>query len=112
MAYYLGVDIGGTKSHALVADEAGRAFGFGQGGAGNHETVGYNGLIQTLQSVTRQALTAAGITIDQIAGAGFGIAGYDWPAERQPTLQAIDTLGLAAPLEVVNDALIGLLAGS
>ena len=112
MAYYLGVDIGGSKSHALIANEAGQALGFGQAGAGNHETVGYDGLIQTLQSVTRHALAAAGISSDQIAGAGFGIAGYDWPAERLPTLRAIETLGLTAPLEVVNDSLIGLLAGS
>ena len=32
MAYFLGIDIGGTKSHALIADEEGRAVGFGQAG--------------------------------------------------------------------------------
>ena len=49
---------------------------------------------------------------DAIGGAGFGISGYDWPSERQPTLQAIATLGLSCPVDAVNDALIGLLAGS
>ena len=34
MKYFLGVDIGGTKSHALIADENGQAVGFGQAGAG------------------------------------------------------------------------------
>lgn len=38
--YFLGVDIGGTKSHALVADETGQALGLGVGGAGNYEVVG------------------------------------------------------------------------
>ena len=30
--YYLGVDIGATKSHALIADETGRVVGFGAAG--------------------------------------------------------------------------------
>lgn len=112
MNYYLGIDIGATKSHALLADENGCALGFGEGGAGNHEVVGYEGLTATLQQVTSQALAAAGIVHGQIAGAGFGVAGYDWPSELPPTLEAIAALGLAAPLEVVNDTIIGLAAGA
>ncbi len=112
MNYFLGIDIGATKSHALVADENGCAAGFGQGGPGNHEVVGYEGLTATLHAITGQALADAGIRREQIAGAGFGVAGYDWPSELPPTLDAIATLGLAAPLEVVNDTIIGLAAGA
>ena len=112
MSYYLGIDIGATKSHALLADEHGCAAGFGQGGPGNHEVVGYAGLTATLQAVTDQALADAGIRRNQIAGAGFGVAGYDWPSELPPTMEAIATLGLAAPLEVVNDTIVGLMAGA
>jgi N-acetylglucosamine kinase-like BadF-type ATPase len=110
--YFLGVDIGATKSHALIADETGQAVGFGVHGPGNHEVVGYQGLIQTLNAVTGQALSAAGISKNDLAGAGFGIGGYDWPAEREPTRQAIQTLGLTAPFEFVNDTIVGLLAGA
>ncbi|MDH4136224.1 MAG: ATPase [Anaerolineae bacterium] len=110
--YFLGVDIGGTKSHALIADETGRALGLGVGGAGNHEVVGYQGLVETLNAITNEALSMAGISKNQLAGAGFGIAGYDWPAEREPTRQAIQTLGLSAPLAFANDTIIGLLAGA
>jgi N-acetylglucosamine kinase-like BadF-type ATPase len=112
MNYFLGIDIGATKSHALIADEHGCAAGFGEGGPGNHEVVGYEGLTATLQEITSQALADAGIRRAQIAGAGFGVAGYDWPSELPPTLEAIETLGLAAPLEVVNDTIIGLVAGA
>lgn len=112
MNYYLGIDIGATKSHALIADENGCAVGFGQSGPGNHEIVGYQGLAAALQAVTDQALADASIARQQIAGAGFGVAGYDWPSELPPTLEAIATLGLAAPLEVVNDTIIGLVAGA
>ena len=57
------------------------------------------------------ALAMAGIAASQIAGAGFGVAGYDWPSEREATLQAVRPLGIEAPIEVVNDTLVGLLAG-
>lgn len=109
--YFLGIDIGATKSHALIADETGQAVGFGTAGPGNHEVVGYDGLIAVLNDITQQALNAAGITRAEIAGAGFGVAGYDWPSERESTLEAIATLGLACPVEAVNDTVIGLLAG-
>ena len=110
--YFLGVDVGATKTHALMADEDGQVGGFGEAGPGNHEGVGYDGLAAVLQTATGQALACAGLSIDQIAGAGFGIGGYDWPSEREPMLRTIQTLGLKAPLEAVNDSIIGLLAGA
>jgi len=110
--YFLGVDIGGTKSHALIADDDGNALGFGMYGPGNHEDVGYEGLRIALQTVTDKAILMAGITKDQISAGGFGVAGYDWPSEHQPTLDAIQSIGLSAPVEAVNDTIIGLLAGA
>ena len=111
--YFLGVDIGATKSHALVADDTGQVLGFAKAGPGNHEIVGYKGLARTLQTVTKEALAMAGLVIDQLAGAGFGVAGYDWPSQRELTLAAFQRLRLGqTPLEIVNDTLIGLLAGT
>lgn len=110
--YFLGVDIGATKSHALVADEAGNAVGFAHGGPGNHETVGYAGTTRVLGEVSGAAMRMAGVRAAQIAGAGFGVGGYDWPSERGATLEAIATLGLACPVEAVNDTIIGLIAGA
>lgn len=110
--YFLGVDVGATKSHVLIADDLGQALGLGTGGCGNPDSVGYDGFAEVLRTATDEALAAAGITRDEIAGAGFGIGGYDWPSQREPILQAIGTLGLDAPLEPVNDAVIGLVAGA
>jgi N-acetylglucosamine kinase-like BadF-type ATPase len=110
--YFLGVDVGSSKTHALIADDQGNTLGFGRGGAGNHEGVGYEGLEKALQESTSQALAMAGLTVGQIHGAGFGVAGYDWPSERQPTLRSIATLDLLCPLEAVNDVDIGLIAGT
>jgi N-acetylglucosamine kinase-like BadF-type ATPase len=111
-SYFLGVDIGGTKSHALVSDDKGNALGFGTFGPGNHESVGYDGLQAALQMVTNKALVMAGLHKAQLSAGGFGVAGYDWPSERQPTLDAIKSIGLNAPVEAVNDTIVGLLAGA
>jgi N-acetylglucosamine kinase-like BadF-type ATPase len=110
--YFLGADVGATKTHSLVADETGRAAGFGTAGPGNHEMVGYDGLAAALAEASGQALAAAGVSKEEVAGAGFGVAGYDWPSEREPTLEAIGSLGLRAPVEAVNDTSLGLLAGA
>lgn len=110
--FYLGIDIGGTKSHALIADGTGHAVGFGMGGPGNHEVVGYDGLATTLQHLTHQAMRSAGLRHDDITAVGIGVAGYDWPSELQPTLGAIDSVGLQVPKLVVNDTIIGLVAGA
>jgi N-acetylglucosamine kinase-like BadF-type ATPase len=110
--YFLGIDIGATNSHGLIADEHGRAAGFGQAGGGNHERVGWDGFRQVLQTVTDRALASAGITKAQLSGVGLGMGGYDWPEDREPIRRRLELLGLNAPYEFVNDAIIGLLAGS
>jgi N-acetylglucosamine kinase-like BadF-type ATPase len=110
--YFLGADVGSTKTHVAIADENGRVLSLGEGGSGNPDNVGYEGLRRTLELATRSAMQQAGITIDQIAGAGYGVSGLDYPAQKTPTLEAIKSIGLRAPLEAVNDALIGVVAGA
>jgi N-acetylglucosamine kinase-like BadF-type ATPase len=112
MHYYLGADLGSTKTHTLIVDETGRALGFGESGPGNHETVGYDGMLRSMADGLEQALQAAGLNMADIKGAGFGVAGYDWPSETAATALVIDRLGLQAPYTFVNDAVPGLMAGS
>lgn len=110
--YFLGVDIGSTNSQAIIIDDQGKILGYGEGGPGNHEVVGYAGLQDTLKVVTEAALRAAGVSKEHIIGAGFGVSGYDWPSEHTPTMDVIQTLGLSAHLGLVNDTLLGLIAGA
>src|SRR6266496_6098624 len=112
MTYYLGADLGATKTHTLIVDETGRALGFGESGPANHESVGYDGMFQSMDSGMQQALRLSSLEKHQITGAGFGVAGYDWPSEIEATASVIDRLGLPAPYKFVNDAVPGLLAGS
>jgi N-acetylglucosamine kinase-like BadF-type ATPase len=112
MKYFLGVDVGSSKTHALIADETGQCIGFGKAGGGNHQGVGYDGLTNVLQRSFEGVSQMSGVEKDQIAGAGFGVAGYDFPSERGQNLQAIATLGLSCPIEVVNDGTNGLISGT
>ena len=112
MKYFVGFDVGSSKTHALIVDENGQCVGFGRAGGGNYQAVGWEGLRTALRESLAAALQMSGIDKAQIAGAGFGIAGYDFPSDREAHLQAIASLGLSCPVEVVNDGVNGLLAGA
>ena len=112
MHYDLGADLGSTKTHTLIVDETGRSLGFAESGPANHESVGYDGMFQSMQDGMEQALRAAGLKKEDMLGAGFGIAGYDWPSENEATASVIDRLGLKVPYKFVNDAVLGLVAGA
>lgn len=112
MKYFIGFDVGSTKTHALIVAENGQCTSSGKAGGGNYQAVGYDGLKAALRESLGAALQMSGIGKAQIAGAGFGIAGYDFPSDREPHLEAMATLGLSCPVEVVNDGVNGLLAGA
>lgn len=110
--YFLGVDVGATKSHAIICDGNGRIIGTGIAGPGNHENIGKSGFQKTLKEVVARALSDATLTNADIAGMGFGIAGYDWAEDLPMMHEVISSLNIHAPYEVMNDAGPGLLAGS
>lgn len=112
MKYFLGIDVGSSKTHALIVNENGKCVGFGKAGGGNHQSAGYAGTERAIRQSFEQARSASGVDSAQIAGAGFGVAGYDFPSDREAHLLAISKLGLSCPVEVVNDGINGLLAGA
>jgi len=112
MKYFLGIDVGSSKTHALIVDETGQCVGFGKSGGGNHQVVGYARLECVLKESFEAARQMSSVEKNQIVAAGFGVAGCDFPSDRQGHLQAIAALGLACPVEVVNDGMNGLLAGA
>lgn len=112
MRYFLGADLGGTKTHIVIADEAGRVIGFGKSGPGNPQTIGLDGMYKTLMEALTAALSSARLKEKDIVGAGFGIGGYDWPSEKAAMAGVIDKLNLNGPFEIMNDSLLGLVAGA
>jgi N-acetylglucosamine kinase-like BadF-type ATPase len=111
--YYLGVDTGATKTHALITDRCGNVKAFTDGGPGNPQSIGgYSALEKLLSAMISNACDIADIDIKDIRSAGLGLAGYDWPSQRERFYQVARGAGLPEQTELVNDAGLGIYAGT
>jgi N-acetylglucosamine kinase-like BadF-type ATPase len=108
----LGIDGGGTKTHAVIADADGAVHGFATSGPANWEVVGLRGAGESLREATGRALQAAGADIRDVAAAAFGLAGIDWDSDVPRMMVEVEHLGLACPADVTNDSFIALRAGT
>ena len=72
--FFLGVDVGSTKTEAAVADSSGNILGRGLTGAGNHENVGYDGLTRAIADSVTLACREAGIRMQDLCAGGFGVS--------------------------------------
>ncbi len=112
MTVVLGLDGGGTKTHVVIADDGGALLGAATGGASNWEDVGLEGAASAIRAVALEALQASGLERDAISSSVLGLAGTDWPSDRE-RLGAIPlALGLGGSAEIVNDAFVALRAGA
>jgi N-acetylglucosamine kinase-like BadF-type ATPase len=109
---FLGIDAGGTKTHALLADETGQVCGVGRAGPGNWETVGLDGAFHALHAATSASLAQAGAGPDDVAAIGCGLAGLDWPSDEARLRPVVERLGLGGRQILTNDSFIALRAGS
>jgi N-acetylglucosamine kinase-like BadF-type ATPase len=109
---FLGLDAGGTKTHALLADADGAALGIGRAGPGNWEGVGLNGAYRALHEATREALAHVGAAPAGVTAAAYALAGLDWPSDEVRLRRAIERLGVGGPQVLVNDSFAALRAGA
>jgi len=107
--HVLGIDAGGTKTVCLLADDTGRIVGEGRGPGANFHTSGELDLERVLRQVVDQAMGDGEIVP---AAACIGIAGVDREPEAALVRDIMRRIGCAAPVVVVNDALIALAAGT
>ena len=112
--YVLGLDQGGSKTHAVVADMEGNILGIGCGAGACHSVIGLEAATAAIYDASMQAIGAAGITTAQIAVVAAGLTGVDWPHETQLLTAAVsDTLHIPQEkIIVVNDCLIAPRAGT
>jgi glucosamine kinase len=83
MAYYLGIDGGGTKTAALIIDESGAERGRGQGGPGNVATHDDAMLTHSLRDALEGACQTAKLPRNtRFAAVCAGIAGYSAAPRR------------------------------
>jgi len=110
--YFLGIDVGATKTHALLTDEHGTPLALCNAGSGNPESVGYTAFARVVSALVENACQQANITKSTISSAGFGIAGFDWPSEEEEFSSIIRSIIPGVPFTLVNDALLGIPAGT
>ena len=117
---YLGVDGGGTKTHAVIVDESGHERGRGHAASANITAVGTETAVANILAAVHAAQQSAGHTAP-LAGAWLGLAGIDRPedaAALRPRLCAVaTTLRLTNDGELVLGALergqgVALIAGT
>jgi len=109
---FVGADAGGTKTHALVADESGEVLGVGRAGTGNWEGVGLDVALAALRQAVGEALSAARTSPREVTAAGYGLAGLDWPSDEARLRPLVEELGLSGPSVLVNDTFVALRAGA
>jgi len=106
VAYYLGIDGGGTKTTCDVGDDS-QVLATATAGPSNIVRVGEAQARESLHQAVRQACAAAGITPPQVAHTcvgGSGAARPDLAARLHRALAEI----LPTPIEVVGDMQIAL----
>lgn len=107
---FLGIDAGGTKTHALLVNEKGKVVGQGISGNGNHQTA-FQAARDNIEDACNQALSAAGATKDDITFAYFGLAGADREPDYAILRPMIASLGYERHA-IACDTMIGMRAGT
>ena len=107
--HVLGIDAGGTKTVCLLADEQGVIVSEGRGAGANLHTAGELAAEKVLHEAMEAAIGERAITPAAIC---LGIAGVDRDDEARTVRAIMRRIGYKSRVLVVNDALIGLVAGA
>lgn len=105
--HVLGIDVGGSKTMCVLADEQGRMVASAHDEGANLQDVGELALERVLHRVIERTI-AGGIKPSAIC---LGIAGVDRAADEAIVRGIMMRIGYDARILVVNDALIALQAG-
>jgi N-acetylglucosamine kinase-like BadF-type ATPase len=111
MGCILGIDGGNSKTHALITDEHGVPYGFGEAGASDYQEVGIDQAERAWLRAIRQASDQAGIHPDEITDASFCLAGADLTEDYVLLQSRVDQLLPHAMVKVKNDTIAALRAG-
>jgi glucosamine kinase len=104
VAFFLGIDGGGTKTECALGDEA-EVLGSSIGGTVKIKKVGTDAAGVALEGAIRAACERAGVAAHQIARTCIGVAGSSIPEVVDWTYSVLGQL-VSGEVEVVNDALI------
>ncbi len=110
MAYFLGVDGGGSHTTAWLADESGRILARSEGGPSNPLKVGFHAAQQGILRAVRRAVRQARLKAVTFDGVCAGLAGVDRPQVHRPLLAWLRKVAPARFHLLTTDAAIALRA--
>ncbi|MFE0459644.1 N-acetylglucosamine kinase [Kitasatospora sp. NPDC058965] len=106
----LGLDVGGTRTRAVLLDAAGAVHGRGEAGGGNPAGHGAQAALVQLSAAVRDALGATGR--ERVTDCLVGLAGYRaLPDPQEFADRCRAAFGLRCPVRLVPDAVPALAAG-
>jgi N-acetylglucosamine kinase-like BadF-type ATPase len=109
MKHVLGIDAGGTKTRALLADASGEVVADAIGSGANLRTHGELEVEKVLHGLVEETEARAGVRADAIA---IGIAGADRPDDHAVLESILRRFGFGRRFVITNDARIAFVAGS
>lgn len=107
--HVLGIDAGGTKTVCLLANERGLIVSEGRGPGANLRASGELAVEKVLHEVMETAIGERSIVPAAIC---IGIAGVDRDEDAQTVRSIMRRIGYKSRVQVVNDALVALVAGA
>ena len=108
----LGIDGGGTKTHAVVVDLSGNILATAAHSGANWERTGITATEIILQEIIHRVLDITSSTTPDIAAATFALAGIDWVSDLELFKPVAKLLNLGERADFVNDSIAALFAGS
>ena len=112
MKYVLGIDQGGSKTHAIIMDETGLVRGLGKSYGVCHSSSTMEKAMQAVEESAREALKQGGLSMEDISCAAAGMTGVDWNYEAKLLENAIRKKLEIKNVYVVNDCIIAMRAGT
>lgn len=112
MKYFLGVDGGATKTMACVGEETGVVAGVGLGGPSNYQLAGIDFAMRSVAEAVNRALDAAKLSLRDLSGAVFALAGADFPVDFETFGHGIEKTFPGLRFQIVNDVWAAFRAGT
>lgn len=108
----LGIDAGGTKTECTLISLPDGRVSRRWGDPSNYQGVGIVAATRVWMDLVNACLADLGHSLQEISGAGLGIAGLDRPKDEARIAGAFDKVLTGIPRVLVNDAYLVLRAGT
>jgi len=110
--YIIGVDGGGTKTSAAIADLEGNVLTTRTAPSSNYHLVGLEKTEQVFQTLIEQLLLTQAASREDLAAVCFGLSGVGRPDDMARMEAIMVKLGILQKTVIVNDAVIALMGGA